>query len=220
MASRFSPEMAQGLVWIGLSSTHIARRLREWARVTVVYLNNMTCRGIIGLVVTVLVTSACADEKKPAVASNASATPVANVRASNDTNSQKFSDDATRGNLNISDEIRKACGLTDSEAYFAFDSAHVRPQDQKILKKLADCFSTGVMKGREMRLVGHADPRGSADYNMALGGRRSDNVKSVISSQGLSAQRIATTSRGAMDATGTDESSWARDRRVDVNVGD
>jgi len=180
----------------------------------------MMCRQLIALAVVTQVVSACADEKKPAVTPIVKVAPVATASASNETNSQKPGDDATRGNLNISDEIRKACGLTDSEAYFAFDSAHVRPQDQKILKKLADCFSTGAMRGREMRLIGHADPRGSADYNMALGGKRSDNVKLIISGQGLSAQRIATTSRGAMDATGTDEASWASDRRVDVNLGD
>lgn len=165
-------------------------------------------------------TTACSDEKKPAAAPPLPAAPAVPAKAAEIANNPKPDDDATRGNLNISDEIRKACGLTDSEAYFAFDSAHVRPQDQKVLKKLADCFSTGPLKGREMRLVGHADPRGSADYNLALGGKRADNVKTVIASQGMVAPKIATTSRGAMDATGTDESGWAKDRRVDVTLGD
>lgn len=163
---------------------------------------------------------ACSDEKKPAVAPAASVAPTTTAKPSTDATNPKPDDDATRGNLNISDEIRKACGLTDAEAYFAFDSAHVRPEDQRILKKLADCFSTGALKGREMRLVGHADPRGSADYNLTLGGRRADNVKAVIATQGLAAKKIATTSRGAMDATGTDEATWAKDRRVDVTLGD
>jgi peptidoglycan-associated lipoprotein len=180
----------------------------------------MMYRQLVGLVAVVLFASACADEKKPVVAPAASAAPAETKPTSGDANNPKPDDDATKGNLNISDEIRKACGLTDSEAFFAFDSANVRPQDQKVLKKLADCFSTGALKGREMRLVGHADPRGSADYNLALGGKRADNVKTVIAGQGMSAKKIATSSRGAMDATGTDESSWAKDRRVDVTLGD
>ena len=179
----------------------------------------MTYRSSFVGVALVLAISACADEKKPVVAPTPSAAPATGATGA-DSKNPKPDDDATRGNLNISDEIRKACGLTDSEAFFAFDSAHVRPQDQKVLKKLADCFATGPLKGREMRLAGHADPRGSADYNLALGGKRADNVKAVIASQGLSAKKIATTSRGAMDATGTDESSWAKDRRVDVSLGD
>ena len=132
---------------------------------------------------------------------------------------EKPGDNPSQSNINISDEIRKACGITDTEAFFAYDSANVRAQDKAVLKKLADCFSTGPLKGRELRLVGHADPRGEEEYNMVLGGRRADNVKTVIAAQGLSAGKIATTSRGKLDATGTDEPSWAKDRRVDVVLG-
>ncbi len=180
----------------------------------------MTHRLCVFAAALALAGSACSDEKKPAVAPVASAAPAPSAAQNLNANNPKPDDDATRGNLNISDEIRKACGLTDAEAYFAFDSAHVRPQDHTVLKKLADCFSTGALKGREMRLVGHADPRGTADYNIALGGRRADNVKAVIATEGLAASKIATTSRGAMDATGTDEATWAKDRRVDVTLGD
>jgi peptidoglycan-associated lipoprotein len=70
-----------------------------------------------------------------------------------------------------------------------------------------------------MRLVGHADPRGDEEYNMTLGNRRADNVKTAIVDAGLAASQVATTSRGEMDATGTDEASWEKDRRVDVLLG-
>jgi len=112
--------------------------------------------------------------------------------------------------------VRKACGINDLDAYFAFDSDHVRTQDKQVLRKLADCFSSGPLKGRQMNLVGHADPRGSEDYNLALGGRRADNVKLIITAQSMDASNISTTSRGKMDATGTDEAGWALARSVDV----
>lgn len=131
----------------------------------------------------------------------------------------KPGDDPKQSDINISDEIRRACGISDAEARFAFNSAQIREADRTILKKLATCFSTGPLKGREMRLVGHADPRGEPEYNMVLGDHRASNVKTAISNEGLAAERIATTSRGEMDATGTDESSYARDRRVDVMLG-
>jgi peptidoglycan-associated lipoprotein len=67
-----------------------------------------------------------------------------------------------------------------------------------------------------MNLVGHADPRGEEEYNMVLGGKRADNVKHFLTGVGLPDAQAMTTSRGEMDATGTDESSWAKDRRVDV----
>ena len=132
---------------------------------------------------------------------------------------EKEGDVPTQSNINIAEDIRKACGISDAEAFFAYDSANVRPQDKAILTKLATCFSTGPLKGRTMRLVGHADPRGDEEYNMVLGGRRADNVKSAIAEAGLDAAKMATTSRGEMDATGTDDASWQKDRRVDVMMG-
>jgi peptidoglycan-associated lipoprotein len=167
-----------------------------------------------------LAAGCASDPPPPATVPTASVVPNSTITVpSPNAPSVKAGDDPNRSNINISDEIRKACGITDTEAFFAYDSANVRPQDRSVLKKLADCFSTGPLKGRELRLVGHADPRGDDEYNMVLGGRRADNVKSAIAGQGLSAAKIATTSRGKLDATGTDEPSWAKDRRVDVVLG-
>jgi peptidoglycan-associated lipoprotein len=144
--------------------------------------------------------------------------PPAQAPAASGDNS-KADSDPTRGNISVSDDIKKACGLSDDEAYFAFDSAHLNDQDKRVIHKLADCFVTGAMKDRKMSLVGHADPRGTADYNMALAGKRADAVKQLIVTESMPDGRVATTSRGAMDAKGTDEASWAKDRRVDVTAG-
>ena len=121
--------------------------------------------------------------------------------------------------VRISDEIVKACGISEPDAYFAFDSANLRPDDSKVLDQLVTCFSTGPLKGRTMRLVGHADPRGGSDYNMTLGQSRADSVRQYIVSHGMDAAKTESTSRGAMDATGTDDPTWARDRRVDIMLG-
>jgi peptidoglycan-associated lipoprotein len=128
----------------------------------------------------------------------------------------KADDDGSRGQINISDEIRRACGITDADAYFNFDSANLLPAARTVLEKLAQCFTDGPLKGRKMNLVGHADPRGEEEYNLVLGGRRADNVKRFLVSVKLPEPQAATTSRGEMDATGTDEAGWSKDRRVDV----
>jgi peptidoglycan-associated lipoprotein len=88
-----------------------------------------------------------------------------------------------------------------------------------ILDKLRVCFTTGKLKDHTMQLVGHADPRGDDHYNLALGGRRADSVKQVIVSRGMPATKVLASSRGEMDATGNDESTWAKDRRVEVRAG-
>ena len=131
----------------------------------------------------------------------------------------KFADKGNSGLVSISDEVKRACGISDDEAYFEFDSAAVRERDRTILDKLRTCFTSGPLKGRTMQLVGHADPRGDDNYNLALGGKRADSVKQVIVGRGMPAEKVVTTSRGEMDATGTDESTWAKDRRVDVRAG-
>ena len=157
---------------------------------------------------------ACGSEPKPppAAPSGNTEAPIATPAPA----PQKPDDDATKGQINISDEIRKACGISDAEAYFDFDSANVQPAARATLSKLAKCFTDGPLKGRKMNLVGHADQRGEEEYNMVLGGKRADNVKGFLVSVGLPDAQAMTTSRGEMDATGTDEASWAKDRRVDV----
>jgi peptidoglycan-associated lipoprotein len=128
-------------------------------------------------------------------------------------------DEATASNIAISAEIKSACGLSDVEGFFAFDSAKIREQDRAIFRKISDCFTTGPLKGREMRLVGHADSRGDEEYNHVLGQRRADNVRSAVVEAGMSAASVWTSSRGEDDASGSDEQGWAKDRRVDIVLG-
>ena len=78
----------------------------------------------------------------------------------------------------------KACGISEPDAYFAFDSANVRPDDARVLDQVATCFSSGPLKGRTLKLVGHADPRGGSDYNMTLGQSRADAVAELHRRQG------------------------------------
>jgi peptidoglycan-associated lipoprotein len=158
---------------------------------------------------------ACGGEKPPPAApSGNTEAPIATAAPA--PSPAKPDDDATKGQINISDEIRRACGISDAEAYFDFDSANVQSTARTTLTKLAKCFSDGPLKGRRMSLVGHADPRGEEEYNIVLGGRRADNVKHALVGMGLPDGQATTTSRGEMDATGTDEASWAKDRRVDI----
>jgi peptidoglycan-associated lipoprotein len=162
---------------------------------------------------------ACGDDK-PAAKTAADAKPVASS-APTSTNRlpQQPPDSPSASALRISDEIVKACGISDPNAYFAFDSANLRPDDAALLQQVATCFSTGPLKGKTMKLVGHADPRGGSDYNMTLGQSRADAVASYMVSKGMDRTKTLPTSRGAEDAAGTDEPSWARDRRVDMMLG-
>lgn len=129
-------------------------------------------------------------------------------------------DDGSQSNINISPDILRACGISAAEARFAYDSARIQQGAAPTLDKLAQCFTSGNLAGRKMRLVGHADPRGNEEYNMVLGGRRAESVKTYLVGAGMSGGQAQTTSRGEMEAIGTDEAGWKRDRRVDVVLAD
>jgi peptidoglycan-associated lipoprotein len=161
---------------------------------------------------------ACGDHPPPKTASDTKARPAAAPTASSRL-PEKAPDSPTASAVRISDEIVKACGINQADAYFAFDSANVRPDDASVLDQVVTCFTSGPLKGRTIKLVGHADPRGGSDYNMTLGQSRADSVAGYMRGKGMDKAKTESTSRGAMDATGSDEPSWARDRRVDLMLG-
>jgi peptidoglycan-associated lipoprotein len=123
----------------------------------------------------------------------------------------------------LSDTFRASCGITAIESQkeapkFDFDSNAILPADRDVLAQVAKCLTTGPLRGRNVNLIGRADPRGTQEYNMALGSRRSNAVMSFLAAMGVPGAQMRETSRGALDATGSDETAWQADRRVDVDV--
>lgn len=123
------------------------------------------------------------------------------------------------GSLHIDDRIIKACGDLPI-ARFAFDSASIEGDAATALRAVARCFDKGPLAGKSMKLVGHADARGGAGYNLALGQERASSVANFLEKSGLPAGRVSTMSKGAFEATGVDEEGWARDRKVEMFLAD
>jgi peptidoglycan-associated lipoprotein len=122
--------------------------------------------------------------------------------------------------INISDDIRAKCDIDDADRApkFDFDSSQLASNDRDLLAQVGRCFTTGPLKGRSLALIGRADPRGETEYNMNLGEARATSVRSYLANLGVNAAHMSETSRGALDATGHDEPSWRKDRRVDVTL--
>ncbi len=123
--------------------------------------------------------------------------------------------------VNVSDEIRKACGIVDSTERapkFDYDSAELTPPEKDLLSQVARCLTQGPLRGQSVQLVGRADPRGEQEYNMSLGARRAGSVKQYLLGLGVETAKLAMTSRGELDATGKDEEGWRKDRRVDIKL--
>jgi len=178
--------------------------------------------ALVASVLPALLSVACggdkpADPKVPQTNPTATTNDATTLKPPTPENVPNKPDGSTSG-VRISEEIRKKCGIDDSEAHFAFDSSVVRTTDRGPLDKVAVCFTTGPLAGRRLRLVGHADPSGGHEYNMRLGHLRADSVKGYLGSK-MDREKVETTSRGDEDAEGKDEVGWAKDRRVDVMLG-
>jgi peptidoglycan-associated lipoprotein len=99
-------------------------------------------------------------------------------------------------------------------AFFDYDKADIRSDARDVLAANA----TWLKKYASVRFTieGHADERGTAQYNLALGDRRANAAKDYVVSLGVDASRIKTVSYGKERpfATGHDEDSWQKNRRA------
>ncbi len=124
--------------------------------------------------------------------------------------------------LEVGEDLRKACNLSvnsvERAPKFDFDQSVLLPNDRDTLDQIAKCVTTGPLQGRHLHLVGRADPRGEVEYNMVLGESRADSVRDYLIGLGVPRSNVTETSRGKLDATGTDEATWRLDRRVDVDL--
>jgi peptidoglycan-associated lipoprotein len=104
------------------------------------------------------------------------------------------------------------CDLT--PVYFDYDSSTLSDSARDQLSRNASCVrERGV---RSIQLTGMTDPRGTEEYNLALGERRAQAAQQYLKS--LGAESVAVSSMGEEVASGTDEASWSRDRRVDFKA--
>ena len=107
--------------------------------------------------------------------------------------------------------------LAKRSVYFDFDSFVVKPEFQSLVEAHAKYLTTE--KSRKVVIEGNADERGSREYNLALGQKRADAVKSRLQLLGVADAQMETVSFGEEKprATGHDETSWAQNRRADIN---
>lgn len=108
-----------------------------------------------------------------------------------------------------------------STVYFEFDSSELDSSSRAALEAAAECFRRQAAArpdaSARLLLTGACDPRGTEEYNMALGERRAQSVRRYLGSLGLSTGSISVTSVGEEMARGTDEGSWSQDRNVSAS---
>jgi peptidoglycan-associated lipoprotein len=97
--------------------------------------------------------------------------------------------------------------------YFDFDKSDLRPDGEAALRRNAAWMNR--WPSVTVRIDGCADPRGTNEYNLALGMRRADVVKAFLVAQGVGPERVDVVSLGESQLVCTDqtEACWARNRR-------
>jgi len=128
----------------------------------------------------------------------------------NQGNNQPSDDDDDR-DLENTEQGRK---FVNEDIHFEFDSSALSSQAQGILKDKANFMNQH--KKSSVTVEGHCDERGTNEYNLALGDRRAESVKSFLLKLGISASRMKTISYGEerpLDP-GHDEEAWAKNRRA------
>lgn len=116
------------------------------------------------------------------------------------------------------EEARRAREILAEMVHFDFDKYDIRPSDQETLRRKA-----AVLRANpdvRVRIVGHADERGSDEYNLALGLRRANAVRDFLVSLGLDASRFETASMGEEQPLirESNERAWAMNRRAEFHV--
>jgi len=111
----------------------------------------------------------------------------------------------------------RAALLAKKRVYFAFDSSTLDDENRAIVEAHAAHLASNA--GIKVHLEGHADERGTREYNLALGERRAQTVERVMRALGVAGNRITTTSYGEEKpvAAGHDESAWRQNRRVEIS---
>ena len=109
--------------------------------------------------------------------------------------------------------IREARATLEETVYFDFDESEITPAAERILRAKVDILRANP--SLRISIQGHADERGSTEYNLALGTRRAESVRQFFTGFGLSEDRFAITSFGEERpaAMGSTESAWAQNRR-------
>ncbi len=106
--------------------------------------------------------------------------------------------------------------LSSRTIYFEYDSAKLSDESIALLETHGN-FIAGS-SSVNVRLEGHADERGSREYNIALGDRRAQSVRRVLLFQGAAVDQVDTVSYGEEQPAveGHDESAWSQNRRVEL----
>ena len=139
-----------------------------------------------------------------------------NQSSSSSASSASATSAVSSGGQLTQEEIRAQNALRQTVFYFDFDVAEFKPADRDTLTYHARDLAANP--GKRVRLEGHADERGTREYNLALGERRANGIMNYFIVNGASRSQIEVVSYGEErpSQSGQTEQAYTRNRRVEV----
>jgi peptidoglycan-associated lipoprotein len=156
------------------------------------------------------------DDKNAAASSSAGGATTAPL-GSGGTTTARPGATATPGTSAGANPLRDPANiLSKRSVYFDFDSFAVKEE----FRPLVEAHARYLAQNRNARMTvqGHTDERGSREYNIALGQRRADAVKRMMTLTGAQESQVETVSFGKEKpkSAGHDEAAWTENRRADI----
>jgi peptidoglycan-associated lipoprotein len=177
------------------------------------------------LAATVLVVACKKQPPPPPAPTGPTAEELAKMRADSIAAAQRRADSIAAAQR-AAEEARAAHERAVAEAkatlqemvFFDYDKSDLRPDAQTVLRRKVAVLRASPQV--QLQIAGHADERGSEEYNLALGNRRAEAVRQFLVGFGLAESRFSIISYGEEKplAMGHDEASWARNRRAEFVI--
>jgi peptidoglycan-associated lipoprotein len=98
------------------------------------------------------------------------------------------------------------------KVYFGYDEYVLTEEAKQTLARQAQWLKQ-YAAGKEITIEGHADERGTREYNFALGARRANSVKNFLASQGVTMLKVISYGKERPAVEGSNEEAWAQNRR-------
>jgi peptidoglycan-associated lipoprotein len=182
-------------------------------------------KTLIALLISTSLLSACSDDVKPISATDGSKNASSGINDAATSglnnnaglNAQGLSgNSANAGNLSGDGDINDPNSPQVKVIYFMLDSSEVQPDFVPIITAHAQY----LVANPSLRIIleGNTDERGSREYNIALGEQRARSVANMMKAQGVGESQLQLVSYGEEKpaATGSDESAWEQNRRVEL----
>jgi peptidoglycan-associated lipoprotein len=172
-------------------------------------LHNLLAVGLLGIILAACGSTPVPDPEPDQTASDRSAA------GGRDADSRGFGEGSVGAGEGFGEDRMSDQELA-TVVYFDFDESELRPEYGDLLARHANRLANSSRLN--VRLEGHADERGSREYNIGLGERRAQAVRRMLLIQGAAAEQISTVSFGEERpaAVGSDEESYALNRRVEI----